>query len=286
MSSFIFTASCPSRLGTVDLVTRHLCDLGCYISELNSFDDELNSRFFIRVEFNQQGDKPFDESDFQRNFGDKARAFEMEWELTNKTHKPSVVIMVSKYDHCLNDLLYRYRTNNLKVEIRAVISNHEDLRELTQWHGIPYYYFPISYDTKFEQEQCVQTVLEDAGCELLILARYMQVLSRSMCKSWTGKAINIHHSLLPGFKGAKPYHQAYNKGVKLVGATAHYVSSDLDEGPIITQGMETVNHSYYPQDLARKGKYIEAFTLARAIQYHIEKRVFLFDDKTIVFERS
>ena len=285
-SNYILTASCPSRIGTVDVVTRFLCESGCYISELNSFDDELNQRFFIRVEFAQEGSGKFDEQAFKQGFGERSKAFDMEWELTDKSYRPSVVIMVSKYDHCLNDLLYRYRTHNLPVDIKAVISNHEDLRSLAQWHDIPYHCFPISHETKSQQEAQVQKVLDDVGCELLILARYMQVLSDSMCEQWSRKAINIHHSLLPGFKGAKPYHQAYDKGVKLVGATAHYVSSDLDEGPIITQGMANVNHTYYPKDLIKKGKDIEALTLAKAIQYHIEKRVFLFNDKTIVFERS
>ncbi|MGF1734885.1 formyltetrahydrofolate deformylase [Photobacterium satsumensis] len=284
--TYILTASCTGRSGTVDVVTRFLREFGCYITELNSFDDALSQRFFIRAVFRLDDRTELDQVSFCSSFAKRAEEFDMEWELTPSEYRPKVVIMVSKYDHCLNDLLYRYRTGNLPVDIRAVISNHPDLQSLVQWHDIPYYHFPITAETKPQQEAQVQAVLEQTGCELLVLARYMQVLSHEMCVRWAGKAINIHHSLLPGFKGAKPYHQAYNKGVKMVGATAHYVSDDLDEGPIITQGMETVNHTYYPADLARKGMDVESLTLARAIQYHIEKRVFLFNDKSVVFERS
>lgn len=284
--TYILTASCAGRSGTVDVVTRFLRESGCYITELNSFDDALGHRFFIRAVFRKEDSSALDQVTFCSSFASRAEEFEMDWELTPSDYRPKVVIMVSKYDHCLNDLLYRYRTGNLAVDIKAVISNHPDLQSLAQWHDIPYYYFPITAETKPQQEAQVQAVLEQTGCELLVLARYMQVLSHDMCIRWAGKAINIHHSLLPGFKGAKPYHQAYQKGVKLVGATAHYVSDDLDEGPIITQGMETVDHTYYPADLARKGMDVESLTLARAIQYHIEKRVFLFNDKSVVFERS
>ncbi len=284
--TYILTANCPSRSGTVDVITRFLFESGCYVTELNSFDDATEQRFFIRVVFRMENHGILDEQAFCEELGKRAKPFEMSWELTPSAYKPKVVIMVSRYDHCLNDLLYRYRTGNLEVDIRAVISNHPDLRSLTEWHGIPYHHFPITADTKPQQEAKVQQVLDDTDCELLILARYMQVLSEEMCARWSGKAINIHHSLLPGFKGAKPYHQAYNKGVKMVGATAHYVSDDLDEGPIITQGMETVDHTYTPADLAKKGMDVESLTLSRAIHFHIEKRVFLSNDKTIVFGRS
>lgn len=284
--TYVLTASCPGRSGTVDVVTRFLREFGCYITELNSFDDALNHRFFIRAVFRMEDYSAVDQAAFQADFASRAESFEMAWELTPSEYRPKMVIMVSKYDHCLNDLLYRYRTGNLPVDIRAIISNHPDLQSLAEWHGIPYYHFPITAETKPQQEARVQAVLDETGCELLVLARYMQVLSHEMCTRWSGKAINIHHSLLPGFKGAKPYHQAYDKGVKMVGATAHYVSDDLDEGPIITQGMEMVDHTYYPADLARKGMDVESLTLSRAIQYHVEKRVFLFNDKTVVFERS
>jgi len=247
--TYIITADCPSRTGTVDVVTRFLFEQQCYINEIHSFVDTTENRFFIRVEFRLD----------------------------------KVVIMVSKHDHCLNDLLYRYRTGDLNIEIPAIISNHPDLEELAKWHDIPYYYLPITKETKPEQEAEVYKIIEESKSDLVVLARYMQVLSSDMSKKLSGRAINIHHSLLPGFKGAKPYYQAYDRGIKLVGATAHYVSDDLDEGPIITQSVDTVDHSYYPEDLAAKGRHIECLTLSRAVRYHIEKRIFLHGNKTVVF---
>ncbi|MDP2574603.1 formyltetrahydrofolate deformylase [Vibrio penaeicida] len=281
---YILTASCPSRPGTVDVVTRFLYEWKAYISELSSFDDEVSGRFFIRVDFRMMEGASFDSEQFTKELNIRGNKFDLEWEVSNANHKTKVVIMVSKYDHCLNDLLYRYRTGNLNVEVGAIVSNHPDLKPLAEWHGIPYYHFPISKETKLDQEAKVEQIMEEYGCELLVLARYMQVLSNGFCKRLEGKAINIHHSILPGFKGARPYHQAYEKGVKLLGATAHYVSDELDEGPIITQGMEVVNHSFYPEDLAKKGMDVESLTLARAVQLHIQKRVFLYSNKTIVFE--
>ncbi|PKF76323.1 formyltetrahydrofolate deformylase [Vibrio sp. vnigr-6D03] len=282
---YILTASCPSRQGTVDVVTRFLYEWNAYISELSSFDDEVSGRFFIRVDFRMMEGASFNSEQFTKELNIRGSKFDLEWEVSNANHKTKVVIMVSKYDHCLNDLLYRYRTGNLNVEVGAIVSNHPDLKPLAEWHGIPYYHFPISKETKLEQEAKVEQIMEEYGCELLILARYMQVLSNGFCKRLEGKAINIHHSILPGFKGARPYHQAYEKGVKLLGATAHYVSDELDEGPIITQGMEVVNHSFYPEDLAKKGMDVESLTLAKAVQLRIQKRVFLYSNKTIVFEQ-
>jgi len=191
--------------------------------------------------------------------------------------------MVSRSDHCLNDLLYRHRIGQLPMDITAVISNHPDMAPLAEWHGLPYHHLPITAETKAEQEAQVWQIVQDTGAELVILARYMQVLSSDMCEKLSGRAINIHHSLLPGFKGARPYHQAYEKGVKLVGATAHYINDDLDEGPIITQGVETVDHAHYPEDLIAKGRDIECLTLSRGVRYHLERRVFLHDKRTVVF---
>lgn len=190
--------------------------------------------------------------------------------------------MVSKADHCLNDLLYRQRIGQLGMDVVAVVSNHPDLEPLAHWHKIPYYHFALDPKDKPGQERKVLQVIEETGAELVILARYMQVLSPELCRRLDGWAINIHHSLLPGFKGAKPYHQAYNKGVKMVGATAHYINNDLDEGPIIAQGVEVVDHSHYPEDLIAKGRDIECLTLARAVGYHIERRVFLNANRTVV----
>jgi len=282
--NWILTAQCPSRLGTVDVVTGFLKESRCYITEQHSFDDRLSGRFFIRTEFRPQAGG-FNADAFEAGFAERAAAFDMSFELTAPGTRMSVVIMVSKADHCLNDLLYRYRTGQLPIDIRAIVSNHPDLAPLVEWHSIPYHHFPITTETKTEQEAKVWRVVEDTGAELVVLARYMQVLSSGMCERLNGRAINIHHSLLPGFKGAKPYHQAYEKGVKLVGATAHYINDDLDEGPIITQGVESVSHTDYPEDLVAKGRDIECLTLARAVALHVERRVFLHANRTVVFDR-
>ncbi|MGQ4880591.1 formyltetrahydrofolate deformylase [Billgrantia sp. LNSP4103-1] len=281
---WIMAAQCPSRLGTVDVVTRFLKERRCYITEQQSFDDRLSGRFFIRTEFRPE-EPGFDAETFQAGFAERAAEFEMAFELTPPERRLPVVIMVSKADHCLNDLLYRYRTGQLPIDIRAIVSNHPDLASLAEWHGIPYHHFPITADTKREQESQVWDVIEGSGAELVILARYMQVLSTELSARLAGRAINIHHSLLPGFKGARPYHQAYEKGVKLVGATAHYINDDLDEGPIITQGVEPVSHADYPEDLIAKGRDIECLTLARAVALHVDRRVFLNGSRTVVFER-
>ena len=281
--TYVITADCPSRSGTVDVVTRFLVEQSCYINEIHSFVDTTDNRFFIRVEFRLDSDATFNQVEFSGEFEQRAQQFAMKWRLTPSDYQSKVVIMVSKHDHCLNDLLYRYRTGDLNIHIPAIISNHPDLEELANWHGIPYYHLPITKETKLEQEAKVYQIIEDCHADLVVLARYMQVLSHEMSKKLSGKAINIHHSLLPGFKGARPYYQAYDRGIKLVGATAHYVSDDLDEGPIISQSVDTVDHSYYPQDLAAKGRHIECLTLSRAVRYHIENRIFLHGNKTVVF---
>lgn len=281
---WILAAQCPSRLGTVDVVTRFLKEQRGYITEQHSFDDRLSGRFFIRTEFRPEAEG-FDAEAFEAGFAERAAEFEMTFELTAPGTRLSVVIMVSRADHCLNDLLYRYRIGQLPIEIRAIVSNHPDLESLADWHGIPYHHLPITPETKAEQEAQVWSVIEATGAELVILARYMQVLSSDMCEQLSGRAINIHHSLLPGFKGARPYHQAYEKGVKLVGATAHYINDDLDEGPIITQGVEPVSHADYPEDLVAKGRDVECLTLARAVALHVERRVFLHARRTVVFDR-
>jgi formyltetrahydrofolate deformylase len=279
---WIFTASCPSLIGTVDVVTRYMAEAGNYVDEIHSFDDRESSLFFIRIEFFPPNDD-FSEVMFSEQFTSRAEKFDMTWELTAPDHRTKVAIMVSKYDHCLNDLLYRFRTGQLNIDVTVIISNHPDLEHLAKWHDIPYYHLPISAETKLEQEAKVRELIEQYDTELVVLARYMQVLSPSMCEYLDGRAINIHHSLLPGFKGARPYHQAWEKGVKMVGATAHYVNNDLDEGPIISQGIQTVNHAHFPEDLVAKGQDVERVTLFNAVKYHVEKRVFLNDKRTVIF---
>ncbi|TYL48148.1 formyltetrahydrofolate deformylase [Marinomonas sp. IMCC 4694] len=282
IAPWIFTARCPSIIGTVDVVTRYMAEAGNYIDEIHSFDDRESGLFFIRIEFLPQSVN-FSEAHFADTFSERAMAFSMEWQLTAPDHKPKVAIMVSKYDHCLNDLLYRFRTGQLNIDVTVIISNHPDLEDLAKWHGLPYYYLPITADTKLEQEAKVRELIEQYDTELVVLARYMQVLSPGMCEYLDGRAINIHHSLLPGFKGARPYHQAWEKGVKMVGATAHYVNNDLDEGPIISQGIQVVNHAHYAEDLIAKGQDIERVTLFNAVKCHVEKRVFLNGKRTVVF---
>ena len=282
IAPWIFTARCPSVVGTVDVVTRYMAKESHYIDEIHSFDDRESGLFFIRIEFLPQHND-FSEAVFVEQFADRAAEFGMEWQLTAPNHKPKVAIMVSKYDHCLNDLLYRFRTGQLDIDVTVIISNHPDLEDLAKWHDIPYYHLPITAETKLEQEAQVRELIEQYDTELVVLARYMQVLSPSMCEYLDGRAINIHHSLLPGFKGARPYHQAWEKGVKMVGATAHYVNNDLDEGPIISQGVQVVNHAHYPEDLIAKGQDIERVTLFNAVKCHVEKRVFLNGKRTVVF---
>lgn len=284
--TYILTATCTSKLGTVDVVTRFLFENQCYITEMHTFDDTNNCNFFIRAEFTNDADSALSLDELRAKFSDEAARFDMQWAIRDPRTPERVVIMVSKFDHCLQDLLHRYRTGHLNIEIPAIISNHPDLKELADWHGIPYYHFPITAETKPQQEAQVMTVVENTQADLVVLARYMQVLSDDLCTRLQGRAINIHHSLLPGFKGARPYHQAYDKGVKLVGATAHYVSPDLDEGPIITQGIESVDHSHTPAQLAAKGRDTERVTLAKAVKMHCERRVFLDGNRTVVFPGS
>lgn len=284
-NNWILSAQCPSRLGTIDVVTRFLKESRCYVDEISSFNDAVAGRFFIRVAFQPDKTLTFDRARFTESFASKAQEFDMTFELSSSAERAKTVILVSKADHCLNDLLYRYRTGQLALDVKAIVSNHPNLEPLAKWHDIPYHYFPVTPATKSAQEEQIKAVIDDTQADLVVLARYMQVLSPKLCETLSGRAINIHHSLLPGFKGAKPYHQAYEKGVKLVGATAHYINDDLDEGPIIAQGVESVDHAYFPEDLVNKGRDIECLTLARAIQYHTEKRVFLHGGKTVILSK-
>lgn len=208
----------------------------------------------------------------------------MDWQFHDANRRSRVLIAVSKYGHCLNDLLHRWHTGILPIDIVGVVSNHEDMRDMVEWHNLPYHYLPVSKETKGEQEQQILEIMRQTDSDLLALARYMQILSDSMCQQLSGRAINIHHSFLPGFKGAKPYHQAYERGVKIIGATAHYVTSDLDEGPIIEQCIERVDHLYSPEELVQIGRDTECVAFARAIKWHCEHRVILNGNRTVVFK--
>ncbi|MER6950040.1 formyltetrahydrofolate deformylase [Nonomuraea sp. NPDC000554] len=280
-AEYVLTLSCPDRPGVVAAVSGLLAGRGCNIIESQQFGDRIGQRFFMRVQFSAV----VGEDDLGGAFAALAPDFGMEFKLRNVATKPRVLIMVSKFDHCLNDLLYRVRSGGLDIEIVAVASNHPDLRPLTQSYGVDYHHLPITPDTKPRQEAEVLALVEHYQVDLVVLARYMQVLSEGLCAKLAGRAINIHHSFLPSFKGAKPYHQAHDRGVKLIGATAHYVTSDLDEGPIIEQEVARVNHSHSPEDLAAIGRDVERVALARAVRWHAEQRVLLDGHKTVVFPR-
>lgn len=280
---YILTATCPGAPGQVAAVSGFLADRGCYIMEMAQFDDVISGRFFVRTVYRTDPQQTPALAQMCKEFIPIATRFEMEWAIHDTLVKPRVLIMVSKADHCLNDLLYRYRTGELKVEITAVVSNYPDLKKLPEWHGIPFIHLPVAPSTKSSQEERLWEIIQETETDLVVLARYMQILSPELCTKLHGRAINIHHSFLPSFKGAKPYHQAFEHGVKLIGATAHYVTTDLDEGPIIEQVVERVDHTYYPEHLAAAGRDSENLALARAIKFHIEHRVFLNGNKTVVF---
>ena len=281
-NNLIFTGTCQAGTGVVAAVTGFLASRNCYICALEQFDDESTDKFFMRAVFRPQKDSPAVEK-ITEDFAVIAESFDMEW----KFHRPQVavksIILVSKYDHCLDDLLYRRRKGEINMEITAVVSNHQDLRPMVEREGIRFVHLPITAATKTQQEHRLIEIVNETNSELVILARYMQILSNELTEKLSGKCINIHHSFLPGFKGAKPYHQAFDRGVKVIGATAHYVTSDLDEGPIIEQMLTRVDHTYDAKQLVGVGRDNECLALAKAVKYHVERRVFLDGNKTVVF---
>jgi formyltetrahydrofolate deformylase len=280
--NYILTATCRAGTGVVAAVAGYLANRDCYICALEQFDDESTDKFFMRAVFRPQGaSPPIDE--IREGFSEVAEPLDMKWQFHNPQEPTRVIIMVSKFDHCLDDLLYRCRTGDLHMQIMAVVSNHEDLRPLAEQQDIPFIYLPVDPNKKEQQEAEVLKLIEETDAELVVLARYMQILSNNFTEQLAGKCINIHHSFLPGFKGAKPYHQAYDRGVKVIGATAHYVTGDLDEGPIIEQIVTRVDHNHTPENLVRVGRDNENMALAKAVKYHIERRVFLDGTKTVVF---
>ena len=279
MSGFLLTLRCKDRPGIVAAVASRLAAHGGNVTEAQQFNDQESGQFFMRTAFTMASSL----EDFAGRFCEEVRRFGLEWTLRPTRQTRKVLILVSKFDHCLADLLYRTRIGELNMEIVGVVSNHPQAAlRLTLDDAIPYHYFPVAGD-KAQQEAQIKAVVEETGAELVILARYMQVLSDDFSAYLSGRCINIHHSFLPGFKGAKPYHQAHERGVKMIGATAHYVTADLDEGPIITQDVEHVTHADTAEDLVRKGRDIERRVLARAVTYHLEDRVLLGGHKTVVF---
>jgi len=280
---FVLKASCDATKGIVASVTSYLADLGCYISEMHQYDDEDNERFFMRAVCRIESD----ETNLDRikyGFDEAVQQFNMEWEIYDSSEPMRVLLMVSKFDHCLDNLLYRHRKGEMPMEITAIVSNHKDLRPMAEREGIRFVHLPVTKDNKSEQEAALMEIVDETKTDLVVLARYMQILSDDLCKQLHGRAINIHHSFLPGFKGAKPYHQAHARGVKLIGATAHYVTSDLDEGPIIEQSVQPVDHNYSPERLVAVGRDTETVALASAVRLHLEHRIFMYGNKTVVFK--
>lgn len=279
---YILTLSCPDRVGIVAAVSSLIAANNGWISEAQHHAEQDGQRFFMRQEIIASS-LPFDIAELRRRFLPIAKQFKMDWALRDSAQKKRVAILVSKSGHCLYDLLSRWRSQELDIEIVCVISNHDLFRGLVEWHNIPYYHVPVTPEAKAAADEKIVHHFEAAQGEVMVLARYMQILSATVCDRYPGRIINIHHSFLPSFAGAKPYHQAYTRGVKLIGATCHYVTEDLDCGPIIDQDVLRIDHSDSPEDLIRCGKDIEKTVLARGLRYHIEDRVMLHNSKTIVF---
>jgi formyltetrahydrofolate deformylase len=278
--SFTLTLSCPERPGIVHAVTSFLFDRGCDIVEHQQFDDAIRGRLFLRTAFVCAEDT--DAERLSAAFTAVADEFAMNFQLTGD-QPPRVLVMASRLGHCLNDLIFRWRSGSLGAELIAVVSNHENLRPTAEAAGLPFFHVSVTPTTKKEAETRLLELVDEYRAELVVLARYMQVLSDETCAALYGKAINIHHSFLPGFKGARPYHQAFDRGVKLVGATAHYVTPELDEGPIIEQEVIRIDHTYDPRALATVGQDAEALALSRAVRWHSERRVLLSGHSTVVF---
>lgn len=281
-ASYILTVSCPDRVGIVAAVAGVLADSDLFITDSHHFGDPGTRNFFMRTAF-EAANPEFNQTAFAKIFSPIATRFGMRWTLTNCMLRPSALIMVSKSDHCLNDLLYRHRTGSLPVHIPAIVSNHMNLAPLVQWHKIPFLHVPVGKDNKPEAEARLRDIIAQTKADFVVLARYMQIFSPELCVELEGRAINIHHSFLPSFKGAQPYQQAHKRGVKLIGATAHFVTPDLDEGPIIEQMVERIDHSYTAEAMAAAGRDVESMVLARAVRWLAEQRVFLNGNKTVVF---
>ncbi len=280
-NDYILTLSCPDRTGIVYRVSGLLFELGCNILDSQQFGDEETGRFFLRVHFDLPGSVA--ETELRARFDAVRNDYGMELQIHDARRKTRLLIMVSKQGHCLNDLLFRVQSGQLHAEIVAIVSNHNDYAALAASYGIAFHHLPVTPDTKESQEHQVLDLVAKENIDLVVLARYMQILSADLCHALSGRAINIHHSFLPSFKGARPYHQAHARGVKIIGATAHYVTSDLDEGPIIEQDIERVDHAMTAQDLTQVGSDVESLVLSRAVRGHVEHRILINRNKTVVF---
>ena len=284
MTAFVLTVTCPTRRGIVAAISGFLAGKGCNITDSAQFDDTATARFFTRITFRSETGTDLDA--LRAEFAPIADEFGMDWAINASAYRMKVLLLVSNFGHCLNDLLYRWRIGALPVEIVGVVSNHLTYQKVVVNHDLPFYHIKVTAANKADAEARLMAVVEESGAELVVLARYMQVLSDAVCKRMSGRIINIHHSFLPSFKGANPYKQAHERGVKLIGATAHYVTADLDEGPIIEQDLVRVTHAQSPEDYVSLGRDVEAQVLARAIHAHIHHRVFLNGNKTVVFPAS
>jgi formyltetrahydrofolate deformylase len=280
MPEYVLTFSCPDRPGLVYTVTSRLFEHGCNILDSDQFGDPYSGHFFMRVHF--AGEPPVHE--LEHSFRAIAEAHAMSWEIWPLDVRPKVLVMVSRLDHCLVDLLYRTRNGELPIEVALIASNHRATYPLAAGADVDFLHLPLTDRTKADQEARLRQEIERRGIDFVVLARYMQILTRAFCEDLAGRIINIHHSFLPSFKGAKPYHQAHAKGVKLIGATAHYVTADLDEGPIIEQSVERVDHRQSPEELAAVGRDIERMVLAKAVRYQAEHRILLNSGRTVVFK--
>ena len=280
---FVLTVSCPDRRGIVHAVTGVVLEQSLSIADAQQFGDPSSGEFHLRMHLVREGD-PLPVADLRAAMGPVAAEFSMAWAVHDMSVRHRVLVMVSQQGHCLNDLLYRAETGTLPVDIPAIVSNHDDFRGLAQWHGIPFHHVPVTPATKPQAEAELRRLVTEHQADTIVLARYMQILSADLCAEFPGRIINIHHSLLPSFKGAKPYTQAHDRGVKVIGATAHYVTADLDEGPIIEQDFRRVDHRMSPAELAAVGRELEAMALARAVRWHVEHRVILRGRRTIVFD--
>lgn len=282
---YILTLSCPDRSGIVHAVTGFLAQHNLNIVDSQQFGDPTSKKFFMRVHFAEiaEATPSVNISQLKSSFQDVAASMSMDFELSSTATKPRVLIMVSKIGHCLNDILFRQSISQLGISIPLIISNHADFAPLAATYNIPFHHLPITPETKTSQEGQILSLVKEHNIDLIVLARYMQVLSPDLCTAMSGKIINIHHSFLPSFKGAKPYHQAYDRGVKIIGATAHFVTSDLDEGPIIEQDVVRVDHGLSPKGLTTEGSNVESKVLATAVKWVTEKRVLLNGSKTVVF---
>jgi formyltetrahydrofolate deformylase len=280
-SEYVLTLSCPDKSGIVHAVSSYLFMTGCNILDSQQFRDAESELFFMRVHFSAE--EPVTVEKLRASFAAIGASFHMDWQISPAAERTRVLLMVSKFGHCLNDLLFRTSSGALPVEIAAVVSNHTDFHGLAQSYGVPFHHIPVTRDSKAQAEGRLLELVEQERVDLVVLARYMQVLSDDLCKALAGRAINIHHSFLPSFKGAKPYHQAHARGVKLIGATAHYVTAELDEGPIIEQEVVRVRHDVTPEQLVALGRDVECQALARAVKWHAEHRVLLNGSRTVVF---